>query len=137
MWLAARGITYHGVDVSPVAVDLARDLAERHGLAARCRFEVFDLDEGLSPGEPVDLILSYLFFDYRLAGSMIERLQPGGLLAIATLSEVGSGPGPHRAAPGELIRLFGTLDRLAGDEADGYAWLIGQKPSARSSVSPA
>lgn len=129
MWLVSRGMSYLGVDVSPTAIALARELADRSGVSGRCRFEVFDLDVGLPPGDQVDLVLSYLFLDRRLARPMIHRLAPGGMLAIATLSEVDAGPGDYRAAPGELSRLFGALDILAGDEADGFAWLIARNPT--------
>lgn len=127
MWLASRGLDYFGVDVSPVAIELAQDLAQRSGLADQCRFEVFDLDDGLPPGDQVDVILSYLFLDRRLTEAMIQRLKPGGLLAIATLSEVDAGPGEYRAAPGELLELFEPLEITASGEADGTAWLIGRR----------
>lgn len=126
VWLASLGMSYIGVDVSPTAVALAHDLADRSGVSERCRFAVFDLDDGLPPGNPVDLVLSYLFLDRRLARPMMSRLAPGGVLAIATLSEVDAGPGDYRAAPGELPRLFGALDILAGGKADGFAFLLGR-----------
>lgn len=126
VWLASRGMSYVGVDVSPVAIDLARRLVDSSGLTHRCRFEAFDLDNGMPPADPVDLVLSHLYFDRRLAPAMIDRVKPGGLLAIATLSEVGAGSGEYRAAPGELRRMFGDVDILADDEADGFAWLIGR-----------
>lgn len=121
-------MTYLGVDVSPVAIELACDLTLRSGYADRCQFDVFDLDLGLPPGGAVDLILSYLFLDRRLAPSMTARLAPGGLLAIATLSEVDAGPGEYRAAAGELRHLFAGLEVLADEEADGFAWLIARNP---------
>lgn len=127
VWLASRGMSYLGVDVSPIALDLAIDLAARSGLTRQCRFEVFDLDRGLPPGDAVDLVMSYLFFDRRLVRPMIDRVKAGGMLAIATLSEVGAEPGEFRAKPGELASRFDTLDVMAGQEADGYAWLIGGK----------
>ena len=49
-----------GVDVSPVAIDLAHRLAELSGVADRCRFEVVDLDDGLPDGPRVDLVLCHL-----------------------------------------------------------------------------
>jgi SAM-dependent methyltransferase len=127
VWLAHRGMQVHGIDVSPVAIDLARRLAERSGVASRCRFEVLDLDTGLPDGPPADLILCHLFRDLRLDQEMIERLAPGGLLAVAVLSEVGAGPGRFRARPGELLEAFGELDVLVHDEADGKAWLLARR----------
>lgn len=126
VWLARRGMEYRGVDVSPEAIRLARELAIRTGVGDRCSFEVHDLAGGLPDGPPVDLVLSYLFFDRDLADAMMDRLVPGGLLAIATLSEVGAEPGPYRARPGELRELFGSLVVLAEAEEEGSAWLIGR-----------
>lgn len=127
MWLAKRGMEYRGVDISPVAIDLARELAVRSGVAERCRFDVMDLDEGLPPGPPVDLILCYLFWDRRLDRTIVERLAPHGLLAVAVLSEVDHGPGEYRAPPGELREAFGDLDVLNEGEADGLAWLLARR----------
>lgn len=128
MWLAKRGMDYRGVDISPVAVGLARELTERSGVARRCSFEVFDLDEGLPPGPPVDLILCYLFRDRRLDRALVDRLVPGGILAVAVLSEVGHGPGEFRALPGELRAAFGHLDVLDEGEKQGVAWILAHGP---------
>jgi len=128
VWLANRGMSVLGVDVSPVALDLARQLAGRSGVADRCRFEVWDLDDGLPPGPPIDLLVCHMFREPRLDRELIERLAPGGLLAITSLSEVGAGPGRYRARPGELRDSFAGLEALAQGEADGVAFLLGRKP---------
>jgi SAM-dependent methyltransferase len=124
VWLARRGLDVWGLDVSPVAIDQARDLARRGGVDDRCRFDVADLDDGLPAGPPVDVILCHKFRDRRLGRAIIERLAPGGLLAIAVLSEVGAAPGPFRAAPGELAAAFAGLDQVAAGEGEGRAWLL-------------
>lgn len=131
-WLASRGMTVHGVDVSPVAIDLAREHAERSGVAAACTFAVHDLDDGLPAGEPVNLVLCYLFREAGIDQSMMDRVVPGGLLAIACLSEVGHGPGRFRAQPGELADAFASLEMLEAGEADGYAWFLGRRPGGAS-----
>jgi hypothetical protein len=107
-----------------VAINQARDLARRSGVGDRSRFDVFDLDDGLPDGPPVDVILCHKFRDRRLDQAIIERLAPGGVLAIAALSEVDSAPGPFRAAPGELLTAFADLDRVTAGESQGYAWLL-------------
>jgi SAM-dependent methyltransferase len=127
VWLARRGLEVIGVDVSPVALDLAGELARRAGVRDRCRFVLVDLDDGLPDTPPVDVILCHLFRDARLDTAMIERLRPGGMLAIAALSEVGHGPGRFRMKPGELHRAFADMEVLAGGEADGLGWLIARK----------
>ncbi len=127
VWLARRGLDVRGFDVSAVAVDQAREVARLAGGGDRCHFEVFDLDDGLPAGPPVDVILCHKFRDRRLDGAIIERLAPGGLLAIAALSEVGAAPGPFRAAPGELPAAFAELEQLDAGEGDGQAWLLARR----------
>jgi 2-polyprenyl-3-methyl-5-hydroxy-6-metoxy-1,4-benzoquinol methylase len=126
VWLARRGMEVLGVDVSPVAVDHAQELALRSGVADRCRFEVWDLDEGLPPGPPMDLVVCHMYREPRLDRKLIERLAPRGLLAIASLSEVGGEPGRFHARPGELRESFGELEILADHEGDGVAWFLGR-----------
>lgn len=127
VWLARRGLEVWGLDVSPVAVGHARDLAGRSGVGDRCRFDVADLDDGLPEGTPVDVILCHRFRDRRLDPAIRARLKPGGLLAVVALSEVGATAGPHRAAPGELTAAFGDLELLDSGEGDGLAWLLARR----------
>ena len=124
IWLARRGLEVWGLDVSPVAIAQARDLAERCGVGDRCRFDVVDLDEGLPAGPPVDVILCHKFRDHLLDRAIIGRLAPDGLLAIAVLSEVGAAPGPFRAVAGELPAAFADLSVVAAGEGEGCAWLL-------------
>jgi 2-polyprenyl-3-methyl-5-hydroxy-6-metoxy-1,4-benzoquinol methylase len=127
VWLAMRGMDVLGVDVSPAAVDLAAGLASLSAVADRCRFEVWDLDDGLPPGPPVDLVVCHMYRESRLDQELIERVAPCGLIAIASLSEVGGAPGRFRAAPGELREAFAALETLSDSEDDGVAWLVGSK----------
>ncbi len=126
VWLADRGLDYHGVAVSPVAVDLARSLVVHHGVAERCQFEVHDLDGGPPDGDQVDLLFCYLFRDPTLDRAIVERLKPGGVLATAALSEVGGEPGRFGAKPGELREAYSSLELLAEGEGGGIAWLVGR-----------
>ncbi|MGF1616814.1 MAG: class I SAM-dependent methyltransferase, partial [Acidimicrobiia bacterium] len=127
VWLAGRGLDYLGVDVSPVAIDLARKLVAHHDFAERCRFEVHDLEHGLPEGPPVDLLFCYLFRDPTLDGAIVDRIKPGGILVTAALSEVGAGPGRFRAKPWELGEAYASLEIMADGEGDGIAWLIGRR----------
>lgn len=128
VWLAARGLRVWGVDVSPAAVGLARELASRNAVADRCTFDVVDLDGGLPEGPPVDLVLCHCFRDARLDRPIVERLAPGGLLAMVVLSEVDVGPGSFRARPGELRDAFSSdLEILVEGERGGQAWLVARR----------
>lgn len=128
VWLALRGLDVLGVDVSLLAIERARELSLDNGVGARCRFEVADLDDGLPPGPPAAVIVCHKFRDRRLDAAIVERLAPGGLLAVSALSEVGARPGPFRVTAGELPRAFGALEQVAGGEGDGEAWLLGRAP---------
>jgi SAM-dependent methyltransferase len=129
VWLAERGLQILGIDISPVAIDQARDLASRSTAGKRCQFEVIDLDAGLPAGLPVDVVLCLRFRDGRLDQPIIDRLAPCGLLAVSALSEVGGAAGAFRAKPGELLAAFAGLDVIASGESDGLAWLLARKPS--------
>jgi SAM-dependent methyltransferase len=124
VWLASRGLDVWGVDISPVAIDQARDLARRAAVDDRCRFDVVDLDGGLPDGPPVDLVFCHRFRDRRLDAAIVRRLAPGGLLAITALSEVDASPGPFRVVAGELPAAFADLAVLAAGEGNGEAWLL-------------
>lgn len=128
VWLAQRGLQVCGLDVSAVAISQARQLAEHHGVADRCRFEVADLDDGLPAGPAVDVVLCHRFRDPQLYPALATRLRPGGLLAVCVLSEVGVQPGRFRAAPRELEVAFAGLETLAAYEGDGEAWLVARAP---------
>jgi SAM-dependent methyltransferase len=136
VWLARRGLDVAGVDVSGVAIGQAREAARIAGVGDRCRFDLVDLDDGLPAGSPADVVLCLKFRDRRLDGAIIGRLAPGGLLAIAALSEVGAAPGPFRAAPGELLAAFAELEPIADGEGDGQAWLLARRRES-SAIDPA
>jgi len=127
VWLALRGLDVVGLDISSVAIDQARDLAHHSGVGDRCRFDVVDFDAGLPPGPPADAIMCHKFRDRRLYQAIVDRLAPGGLLAIVVLSEVGASPGPFRAVPGELPAAFADLDVIDAGEGEGQAWLLARR----------
>jgi SAM-dependent methyltransferase len=127
VWLAARGLEVTGLDVSDVAIGRAVALAEQVGLADRCRFLTVDLDDGLPDGPPVDVVLCHMFRDRSLYPAMLDRLAPGGLLAISVLSEVDVGTDRFRARPGELTEAFGSLEPIVVAERAGYAWFLGRR----------
>lgn len=137
VWAAQRGFTTLGIDISPVAIERANELAQRIDVGDRVRFEVHDLDLGLPPAAegPYDLIVCQRYRDPALYPLMRQRLAPGGVLAVTTLSVVGlrGRPGPHHAPEGELVAAFGTLELLYAIEGGGEATVVAR----RSPPSPA
>ncbi len=127
VWLAQHGLTVHAYDVSCAAVEAARALAASAGCLQRCHITVADLDDGLPPGDAVDVLLCNMFRAPAQYGAMVDRVARGGLLAVSVLSEVDAAPGRYRAPAGELTRAFADLDVIAAGEGDGQAWLLGRR----------
>jgi len=128
VWLASHGVRVAGYDISAVAISAANELATEHGVSGRCSFATHDFDDGLPSGYSVDLVMCNMFRDATLDEAVVERLRPGGLLAVAALSEVGATPGHFRVKPGELPAAFHSLESIASAEGDGVAWLVARKP---------
>ncbi len=60
---------------------------------------------------------------------LIERLAPGGLLAVASLSEVGAETRSIPRPAGRVARTPSPTSRLLAEgEGDGVAFLVGRKP---------
>ncbi len=60
MEMAARGAAaVHGIDISQVAVDNARRLAARQGVARQCRFEVMDAEKTDFDDDTFDVVHEY------------------------------------------------------------------------------
>lgn len=127
VWLASRGVTYHGVDVSPIGIEMARDFVEAYGFEDRCELEIWDLDVGLPPGDQVNLLFCHMYRDPDLYEAMVERVVPGGLIAVAALSEVGGKAGEYRCHPGELRRAFGHLELLDAGEGEGVTRILARR----------
>ncbi|TQM04120.1 class I SAM-dependent methyltransferase [Pseudonocardia kunmingensis] len=128
VWLAARGFAVDAVDVSPVALDAARALADREGVGERVRWWAHDLDAGLPGAGPYDVVVCQRFRDPARYPDLAARLAPGGLLVVTVLSQVGEGPGQFRAPAGELRAAFGDLELLHHVERDGEASLVARAP---------
>ncbi len=135
-WLAARGLDVVGLDVSPKAIELLRDAAERAGWSARVDARVHDLDHGLPDGlGRFDVVLCQRFRDPKLYPVLIDALGVGGIGIVTVLSAVGTDgdPGPFHAPAGELVNAFTTActEVLADAEADGLASIVFRRTGLR------
>ena len=135
VWLARRGLTVDAVDISPIGLAAGTRLAAASGVAGSVRWIAHDLDGGLPAGctGPYDVVVCQLFRDPARYSDLTAVLAPGGLLAVTVLSlsghaQCGAGPGPFRAAPGELRAAFRGLDVLLHREGDGEATLLARAP---------
>jgi SAM-dependent methyltransferase len=138
VWLSRRGLTVDAVDISSAGLAAGARLAAASGVAARIRWIAHDLDGGLPAGctGPYDVVVCQLFRDPARYGDLRAVLAPGGVLAVSVLSQVGAGPGPFRAAPGELRAAFRGLDVLLDRETDGEAMLLARAPHRPAETPP-
>jgi 2-polyprenyl-3-methyl-5-hydroxy-6-metoxy-1,4-benzoquinol methylase len=118
VWLARRGWDVVGVDFSPVAIDKARRMADRDGVAVR--WVVADVTtEALPPGAFDLVAVLYLHLPQpamtAVLGAAAGRVGPGGTLLVVghDASNIAEGHGgPQDPAvlygPDEVVRAAGT-----------------------------
>jgi SAM-dependent methyltransferase len=138
LWLARRGLRVTLVDVSPVALALARERAA----ADRLSLETVerDLEEEALPPGPFRLVTCFHFLRRPLFRDMAAVLAPGGLLVVEIMTrrnlERHVSPSERfLLEEGELPGLVGGLEVLAHDEAwresgRHEARLVARKPGA-------
>ena len=129
-WLAQRGMDVTLLDVSDVALRIAREHADRAGVSLHTM--AIDLETQPIPDGPWDLIVSFHFLQRSLFAQFAQRLAPGGLLLFVqpTVSNLQRHPRP--GAPfllddGELPRLVRDLEVVRYDEG----WLSEGRHEAR------
>ena len=106
VWLAERGFRCHGVDLSPAAIEQARDLAERSGVGDRCKWIA-----GSYPG--VHRRLPLAGFDLVMERAFLQHLGAERDEAVRLLAELLSPDG-----------FFYSL-MIAGDSVPRY-WGMGR-----------
>lgn len=119
MRLAEAGLDVEAVDVSAVAVDMARTEAERKGL--QVTWVVADLDEHRLPDGAFDVITVIRYVNRQLWPRLIDALAPGGWLLVEhhmkTTADVdGPGSPEFRLGPQELLEAFAALRVLFYEE---------------------
>jgi len=134
IWLAGHGYQVLGVDISPVALQAARQQAQNRGLAGRALFLVADLDEWSPPRDTFDLVVVFRFLDRRLFEPIRDALRPGGLVFYSTrhLGALARDPKARRRyllQPGELAAAFSDWQELFDREGPVDAELIARKPA--------
>jgi SAM-dependent methyltransferase len=111
LYLASRGHDAWGVDLAPLAIDIARrKSAERNIQATFLVADVFDLGTlGRTFDTVVDSGLLHIFAPEQRPGflaSLAEVLESGGTYFVLGYSDEDPGPGPHGFSPKDLQATF-------------------------------
>jgi SAM-dependent methyltransferase len=123
---ASSGADALGIDVSPLAVEIARGKAAARGIKAR--FEVADAlrlgEMGLTFDTIIDSGLFHVFDDAsraRYVASLASVLRPDGRLYLMCFSERQPGTsGPRRVSQDELRAAFSDGWTIVAIEADAF-----------------
>jgi SAM-dependent methyltransferase len=109
-WLARRGLEVTAVDISPVALGKAQDLARAAGHADRVRVVQADLDDGLPRLDAgFDLVTCVDFYAPAVMSEARALLAPGGMMLVQVLLQAPGGDSAHRASPGETLGFAAGL----------------------------
>jgi SAM-dependent methyltransferase len=119
LWLARRGLDVTLVDVSPVALAIARERAAADGLALEA--VELDLEADPLPAGPFRLVTCFHFLRRPLFPDLAAALAPGGLLVVEIMTRRNL---ERHASPserflleeGELPGLARGLEVLSCDE---------------------
>jgi tellurite methyltransferase len=122
IWLAQQGWQVDAVDVSPVGLLLAQELAKENH--ASVNWIAADLDQFSPEIDTYDLVLVFRFLDRtRLPGIIQQALKPGGRLLYETFTTAHlARPDSHMKNPafalaaGELPSLFPACETCEFEE---------------------
>ena len=131
--LAGLGYQVLAVDISPVALNSARQAAELCGLTNKIQFRQVDLDEWAIPTESFDLIVVFRFLDRNLFRAIKKALRFGGGLLYSTRNtgvlerEPDSNPA-YLLQPGELRTIFGDWEIIFYEDGEVDSSIVTRRP---------
>lgn len=124
IWLAQLGWGVDAVDISPIGLSVAAQIAELSGCTS-VTWIAADLDTFRPDEAQYDLVIVFRFLDRKLPPLVERSLRPGGLLVYETFSQAQlTREGSHirspqfTLAPGELPSLFPNLVVVETEEVE-------------------
>lgn len=121
VFLARKGFTVTGVDISKVAVQKAKQLADEFDVRINTVVENVD-DYNVKPNT-YDVIINFYFVNRRLHKKMMTWLKPGGIIVYEAHTDLqktvkGNEDYPRRylLREGELLNLFPEMKVLKFEE---------------------
>lgn len=118
LFLAGTGREVHGVDISAVGLDRAREAARGRGLEVHwTEADLENRPEAGLPAGPFDLIVLIRYVSLPLLPLLIERLRGGGCLlceqhVVTSRDVVGPKNPAYRLDRNQLLRAVTALSRL-------------------------
>jgi 2-polyprenyl-3-methyl-5-hydroxy-6-metoxy-1,4-benzoquinol methylase len=141
IFLAQQGFSVRGFDISAIAVERARQLAQRAGV--KIDAQVVDLRAVALPRETYDVIVCFYYLQRDLWPHIVAALKPGGMVVYETFTidqaQFGHPTNPdYLLRPNELLHAFRELRiRIYRDliipGPKAVASLIGEKVARRAS----
>jgi len=110
VYLARRGFEVEGIDISPEALDAARQLAKTSGVPLTCK--MMDLENDVSlPREAFDVIVCFNYLHRPLIPLLKRALRSGGVMVYETYivdqARFGRPKNPkHLLLHNELLKFF-------------------------------
>ena len=135
VFLATKGFSVTGVDISKEGLKKATDLATRHNVAITTI--VADLDTYQIPPNTFDVIICTYYLQRDLFPQIAAALKPGGMVLIETyiMDYLQYRPGFNKAwllKPNELLTMLPGLRIIRYQEVDdgqaAFASILAQKP---------
>lgn len=131
IFLAQKGFQVDAVDISDVAIDVARNKARELNL--NINFIVADLDEYPLKEEYYHLVVVFYYLNRTLAAPIVRSLKRGGVLIYETYNRNhlhirGDFNPDYLLEEGELLRLFKDLQVIHYREEFNVSTFVGRKP---------
>ncbi len=148
VYLAQHGFEVTGVDISSVAIEKCKRLADERGVYVNTI--VADLTHYDLGSEQYDLITNFYFYDKSVLPKVVEALKPGGMFIFEQFStdhlklahRFGPKTDKYLVKPNELLEVFRSMRLLYYEDtvveldegmhqgAAAVIRLIAQKPTA-------
>jgi 2-polyprenyl-3-methyl-5-hydroxy-6-metoxy-1,4-benzoquinol methylase len=134
VYLATQGFDVLGLDISPIGLNKAQQLAEHNNVAIQTR--LVDLENYQLEKNSYDLIICTYYMQRDLFDQIKGSLKPGGMVLIETFNtdylKYSSFPKKYLLKHNELLEIFKDFKVIRyqayDDGKEAFSSIIAQKP---------